>query len=192
MTQSMVHHLAMTAHRYHSTGKGQSATTWSCGSSSLRVDPTAKANTPSRKVSTRIVSGVTIAQHVHSYVHADDDIIAKIRKQNAYINGVPVWGVGQHSTTPCSIQTDNISPQVNKLRLQMLSHLALVATLAALVSYTTAAPVHGLEARQSTPLGEARQIRWLKTTPEEPGQAGPGEKCLQVNSPGFSSRSIGM
>jgi hypothetical protein len=81
----------MTAHRYHSTGKGQSATTWSCGSSSLRVDPTAKANTPSRKVSTRIVSVVTIAQHVHSYVFADDDTIAEVRQQDAYINGVPKW-----------------------------------------------------------------------------------------------------
>ncbi|GHJ84556.1 hypothetical protein NliqN6_0958 [Naganishia liquefaciens] len=42
------------------------------------------------------------------------------------------------------------------------------------------------------PTGPARQIRWLKTTPEEPGQAGPGEKCLQVNSPGFSTRTIGI
>jgi hypothetical protein len=75
----------------------------------------------------------------------------------------------------------------------MLSRIALAATLATLLSYTAAAPaVHGLETRQDNGLGTPRQIQWLKTTPGGQGQADPGVYCLNVNSPGFSSRTIGM
>lgn len=75
----------------------------------------------------------------------------------------------------------------------MPSRIALAATLATLLSYATAAPtIRGLEARQDNGLGTPRQIQWLKTAPGGQGQADPGVYCLNVNSPGFSSRTIGM
>lgn len=75
----------------------------------------------------------------------------------------------------------------------MLPSLALAGAVATLLSTTSAAPISALEARQSIPVeGEPRQIRWLKTTPEGPGQAAPGEYCLQVSNPGFGSGSVDM
>ena len=74
----------------------------------------------------------------------------------------------------------------------MLSYLALAGAFSTLLATTSAAPISGLEARQSAPPGEPRQIRWLKTTPEGPGQAAPGEYCPQVSPPGFYSGTVDM
>ena len=75
----------------------------------------------------------------------------------------------------------------------MLSYLAVAGTLASLLTSTAAAPINGLDTRaDAVPDGVPRQIRWLKTTPESPGQAAPGEYCLQVGPPGFSTGIVNM
>ncbi|GHJ84565.1 hypothetical protein NliqN6_0967 [Naganishia liquefaciens] len=75
----------------------------------------------------------------------------------------------------------------------MLSYLAVAGTLASLLTSTAAAPINGLDTRaDAVPDGVPRQIRWLKTTPESPGQAAPGEYCLQVGPPGFSTGIVNI
>jgi hypothetical protein len=56
----------------------------------------------------------------------------------------------------------------------MLSHLALTAALAALVTYTAAAPIKVIQARNNTPAASAgRPIKWRSDTGED--------ICLQVD-----------